>query len=172
MKNLQWLKQVPQELGWYLAGFADGEGSFNVSLKQTPEYRLKWQVESSFNVSQRDITLLALFKRELGCGTIRKRKDGVIYYEVRNYRAILEKVIPFFEKFPFRSATKKSNFSIFRRIVKLMVEGQHLNPDGLREVLRLREKLNPGRGRKRKYSIGDYEHSRRISSETIRQSPA
>jgi hypothetical protein len=167
----KWLKAIPMEIGWYLAGFADGEGSFNVSLKRIEGSQLGWQVEPSFNVSQRDITILALFKRTLGCGTLRKRKDGVVYYEVRNLRALKERVIPFFERFPFRSATKKSNFSIFRRIILMMTEGRHLDPIGLKEILRLREKLNSGRGRKIKYTFGDYVDyiSHRKSSEAIRQ---
>jgi len=34
-----WLRKVPQEKGWYLAGFVDGEGSFNVSLRKRNDYR-------------------------------------------------------------------------------------------------------------------------------------
>ena len=30
----EWLNKIPDELGYYLAGFVDGEGSFNVSLRQ------------------------------------------------------------------------------------------------------------------------------------------
>ena len=33
-KKLTWLKQIPEKIGWYLAGFSDGEGSFNVSLRK------------------------------------------------------------------------------------------------------------------------------------------
>jgi len=32
----EWLDKIPQSLGYYLAGFVDGEGSFNVSLRQKP----------------------------------------------------------------------------------------------------------------------------------------
>ena len=162
-------KQIPNHIGWYLAGFADGEGSFNISLKRDAEYRLGWHIEPSFNVSQRDKTILALFKRHLGVGTLRNRKDGVVYYEVRNYRALQERVIPFFEKFVFLSSTKKRNFSIFRKIVALMNEGQHTNAEGLKKILLLREQINKGHGRTRKYSLDDYLDSQTESSETIRQ---
>ena len=150
-----WLRKVPQEKGWYLAGFVDGEGSFNVSLRKRNDYRLSWQIVMAFNVSQRDITNLFLLKKYLGCGKIKKRKDGLYYFEVVNQKSIFEKVIPFFRKFYFLSVSKKRNFSIFRKIANLVEEGSHLSKDGLREIIELRERLNTGRGRKRKYNQRD-----------------
>lgn len=154
-KNLVWLKKVPERIGWYLAGFADGEGSFNVSLRKKEDYRVEWQVVLMFNVSQRDITNLVLLKRYLGCGRLQHRKDGVHYYVVGNNRAIMERVIPFFQRFYFFSSSKKKNFSLFCRITELIEKGAHLHPEGLQEILALREKLNEGRGRKRKYNQND-----------------
>ena len=168
MEDERWVKQIPNHIGWYLAGFTDGEGSFNVSLKRDPEYRTRWHIEPSFNVSQRDRTSLVLFKRYLGVGGLRQRKDGVTYYEVRNYHALQERVVPFFKMFSFFSSTKKRNFSLFKRVVELMNEGKHTNKEGLEEILRLRENMNEGRGRKRKYSLDDYLDSQTKSSETIR----
>ena len=169
MEEKKQIKRIPNHIGWYLSGFTDGEGSFNVSLKRDSEYRVRWHIEPSFNVSQRDITVLALFKKHLKAGTLRQRKDGVNYYEVRNYRALHEKIIPFFEKYNFFSRVKKKNFSIFRRIIALMYQGIHTSPQGLKRILILREQLNKGRGRKRKYSLDDYLDSQTESPETIRQ---
>lgn len=168
MKDQQWLKQIPNHIGWYLAGFADGEGIFNVSLKQDPASQTRWHVELSFNVSQRDRTSLALLKRYLGVGRLRQRKDGVTSYEVRNYHALRERVIPFFEKFSFFSSTKKKDFSLFKRVVELMNKGEHNRKEGLKEILLLAEKMNERRGRKWKYSLDDYLDSQMKSSETIR----
>ncbi len=159
-----WLKQIPDEIGFYLAGFTDGEGSFNVSLRNKPDYKSKWQVCPCFNVSQKDITILTQMKRYLGCGQIKKRKDGLFMFEVGNYAMITERVIPFFRRFNFRSATKKRNFSIFREIIDLM-NGDHLTDDGLKKIIELREKLNEGAGRTRKYS---FENIYGESSETTR----
>ena len=155
MKQEQWLRRVPQEVGWYLAGFVDGEGSFNVSLKRADDYKIQWKLAPSFNVSQRDISNLITLKKVLGTGTLRKRKDGVIYYELRNYHMLIKRVIPFFNIFSFRSRQKVRNFSIFKRILRKMEEGKHLTKKGFREIVELRETLNEGRGRKRKYTIKD-----------------
>jgi len=162
--STNWLKQIPDKVGFYFAGFADGEGSFNVSLRNKQDYKKKWQVCLCFNVSQRDITILAKMKRYLGCGKIKKRKDGLFMYDVSNFSMIKERIIPFFQKFSFQSASKKKNFLIFCQIANLM-NGEHLTEKGLKEIILLREKLNVGAGRKRKYCFKDIYGE---SSETIR----
>src|SRR5690242_16577276 len=103
-------KQVPTDIGWYLAGFADGEGSFNVS--------------------QQDTVILSLFKRHLQCGTMRQRQDGVWYYEVNHLTPILENVIPLFDHFHFLSAKKKRDFAKFKQIAKIIRSGRHGSKEG------------------------------------------
>ena len=117
------IARVPAEVGYYLAGFTDGEGSFNISFRPRQDYPIPWKVSVSFNVSQKDRVILALFKRYLGCGTLRGRPDGVWYFEVTNLNAVVENVIPFFERFPFLSAKKKRDFAKFKQIVALMQKG-------------------------------------------------
>lgn len=164
------IKKVPPKIGYYLAGFADGEGSFNVSFRPRKDYPVPWKVSLSFNVSQKDRVILALFKRHLGCGTLRGRPDGVWYYEVTNFGAIKENVIPFFERFRFLSAKKKRDFAKFKQIVALMREERaHLNPDGIRKILEIREDMNDGG--KRRHAHTDILASLTESSETIRQAP-
>ncbi len=144
------VKEIPPEIGYYLAGFADGEGSFNVGFRPRNDYSMPWKISLCFNISQRDPVILALFKRYLKCGTMRRRKDGVWYYEVNNLRAIKENVIPFFKRFNFLSARMKRNFSKFIQISELMEEGKHLTREGIEEILKIRKKMN--NGGKRKYS--------------------
>ena len=142
--------RIPSEIGWYLAGFADGEGSFNVSFRPREDYSLPWKVSLCFNISQRDPVILSLCKRHLECGTMRQRQDGVWYYEVNNLQPILENVIPFFRRFHFLSAKKKRDFSKFIEIAELMKAGKHLSRDGIEEILRIRLDMNDGG--KRKYT--------------------
>jgi hypothetical protein len=150
-----------------LAGFTDGEGSFNVSFRPRPDYQVPWKVSVSFNVSQKDRVILALFKRYLGCGTLRSRPDGVWYYEVTNLNAVVENVIPFFERFGFLSAKKKRDFFKFKQIVSLMQKGAHLTPNGIREILEIRDDMNDGG--KRRYSHSEILASLLESPETTRQ---
>ena len=161
------IKEIPPRIGYYLAGFADGEGSFNVSFRPRNDYKLPWKVSMCFNISQRDRVILALFKRHLKCGTMRQRKDGVWYYEVNNLTAIIENVIPFFKKFNFLSAKKKRDFDKFVRISKILSSESHLTIPGLKEILNIREDMNDGG--KRRYSTEQILRKLEKSSETTRR---
>ena len=151
----KWLKNINPKDGYYIAGFTDGEGSFNVSLKKRNDYVGEWKITASFNISQKDRVILSWIKKILGCGTLRERRDGVVYYEVTNVASLKEKIIPFFIKFNFISSRKKTNFSIFKQIVEIMSNGEHLKKEGFEKILQLRETLNEGKGRKRKYNLSD-----------------
>jgi hypothetical protein len=136
------VEAIPPDIGHYLAGFTDGEGSFNVSFRPRSDYAFPWKVSLCFNISQRDPVVLFLFKKHLECGTMRQRQDGVWYYEVNNLRPLLENVIPFFERFHFLSAKKKRDFSKFKALAELMSQGRHLSREGVDEILAIRRGMN------------------------------
>lgn len=163
-------KKVPPRIGYYLAGFADGEGSFNVSFRPRSDYKNPWKVSLCFNVSQKDKVILTLFKRWLGCGTLRSRPDGVWYFEVNNLVAIRDNVIPFFKQFGFLSAKKKRDFSKFCQLSDLLSEGQ-IDEEKVKVILSIRRDMNDGG--KRKYSESDIleRYTPKESPETIRQTP-
>ena len=149
------IKQIPQSIGYYLAGFTDGEGSFNVSFRKRKDYNMPWKISLCFNVSQKDKVILALYKCHFCCGTLRQRSDGVWYYEVNNFKAINENVIPFFQHYGFLSAKKKRDFSKFKKIAQLISQKKHLNTEGIKEILNIRRTMNDGGVQRRKYTDGD-----------------
>lgn len=157
MNNTEkWLKTIKPEIGNYFTGFADGEGNFNVSLRKREDHTMGWQVVLTFNVSQKESYILSQFKKIFGCGKlIQRRSDGLFMYSVANPRSLQEKVIPFFRRFKFLSQTKKKNFSLFCQIAELVFAKRHLTDEGLRKIVNLREELNKGKGRKRKYNAND-----------------
>ncbi len=145
------IKNISTDIGYYLSGFTDGEGSFNVSvINRMKDYKHGWKVSLSFNISQKDETVPLLFKKVLNCGRIRYRRDGICYFEVRKLQDILQIVIPFFIKFPLISKNKKEIFYIFCHIAQIVGKKQHLEKKGMEEILRLRDLMKVGR--KRKYS--------------------
>ncbi len=144
------LDKISKEIGFYLSGFADGEGSFNISLIKRDDYKNKWKVTVAFNISQKDNTIPLLYKEILNCGTIRYRKDGICYYEVTNIKDIRFIVIPFFKKFPLLSQERKLKFKIFKQIAEIVYYKKHLERGGMKRLLKLRSKMKVAR--KRKYS--------------------
>jgi hypothetical protein len=163
------VERVPQEIGCYLAGFADGEGSFNVSFRPRSDDSFPWKISLCFNISQRDPVILSLYKRHLGCGTMRQRRDGVWYFEVNSLDAIRRNVIPFFRRFGFLSAKKKRDFAKFVELAEIMERGEHLTREGVERILDIRRDMNDGG--KRRYDDGRIVERMKAwkSSETTRQ---
>jgi hypothetical protein len=47
-----WMDRIPRDLGNWVAGFVDGEGSFNVPIRRAHDRGMPWRIGLSFNVSQ------------------------------------------------------------------------------------------------------------------------
>ena len=150
---------------FYIVGFVDGEGSFNISFKIREDYKHKVQIYPSFNISQKERRILEWIKHYLNCGTIRNRGDGVYYYEVHNLKDLVEKIIPFFNRYKLRTR-KQSSLQIFSKIVLYIYQKKILSFDDIKKIYFLRDKIKVGR--KRKYSVEDLERAWE-SSETICQ---
>ena len=97
-----WLNAIPPDLGHYVAGFVDGEGSFNVPIRRSRDRSMVWRASLSFNVSQIGREAPELLRSAFMTGTIRGRRDGVFYFEITKPDALVERVFPFFERFPLR----------------------------------------------------------------------
>jgi len=166
-ETVRWLENIPSDVGYYISGFVDGEGSFNISVRKHPGYRLGWKTSLAFNVSQKGALSLELLRRTFKCGYVRKRWDGLHYFEVVELEKIIAKVIPFFDKFQLRSE-KIKDFRIFKEAAKLMEKGEHLTKTGIIRILKLREPMNYG-GKNRRLDIKVIIANLTGSSETIRQ---
>ena len=68
-----------EQIGHYIAGFVDGEGSFHVAVQRNPTTRLKWQVAPEFHVSQNggNRHVLMLIREILGCGYVNRTTQAV-----------------------------------------------------------------------------------------------
>jgi hypothetical protein len=141
-----------ERLDGYISGYVDGEGSFSVSIQRNPTCRVGFQLVPEFHVSQNGdrVQVLEVIRTRLGCGRIRpnSRRDRAVVLVVRDRKALLERVIPFFERSPLLSA-KQADFQTFARIVRAMALGQHLTDSGFAELLELALSMNGG-GRYRK----------------------
>ena len=166
-----WLDSIPADVGHYIAGFVDGEGSFNVPIRRSGDRGLPWRVSLSFNVSQVGPEAPSFLRQTFGVGTVRGRGDGVFYFEVTTPSALEARVFPFFERFPLRGP-KAGDLAVFREITRLVQLGQHLLPDGIIGILALRSPMNRGGKRRRSddeivAALRDWE-----SSEAIRRAPS
>src|SRR5437764_1057600 len=101
------LERIPSATASYFSGFVDGEGSFNVALIPRSEYRFGWKIYLTFNVAQKDPTVLNLIRNHFGVGRLEQRKDGVWNYSVNDIHSLQKLIIPFFKLYPFLSKSKQ-----------------------------------------------------------------
>ncbi len=166
-----WLDRIPRDLGNWIAGFVDGEGSFNIPVRRERDRGLPWRVSLSFNVSQIGPEVPELLGSIFEVGTVRGRGDGAFYFEVTKPGDLVKRVIPFFNRFPLRGP-KRSDLEIFIKVMELVRSGRHLTISGIEEALILRAPMNRGGKRRRSddeiiEALRDWE-----SSEAIRRAPS
>ncbi len=124
------IKEIPDHLGFYFAGFVDGEGSFHLTFRRRKDYKLPWKVSLVPQcLSERQSYPWLCLRRLLGVERFGKR--GVESGCLRSITSIQssEHVIPFFNKFGFLSAKKKRDFAIFKQMAELMSSNAHLDTE-------------------------------------------
>ena len=173
MTQERWLQDVPERIGHYLAGFADGEGSFSVTICKSKYAKLRWKIDPLFQVYQHkdNSRILHVFKDVFECGYVSEKggNPSCHVYCIDSIRDLLGKVIPFFEKYPM-VGEKHNNFLLFKEIVVGISLKEHLNPSGFIRLAKIAFKMNR-LGKYRHNSLEDIINSLEQSSETIRQDP-
>jgi hypothetical protein len=145
-------------LFYFMAGFVDGEGTFNVSFtKQKYVYNeqgFKWLVHVCFQVYQHEDhrEILELLKDKVfHTGRIYRKSSpyNVFTFTIDNPRNLSEKVIPFFEK--YKLIVKQKDLQLFKKVVNLILQKKHLTKKGFNEILDIAFQMNAS-GKQRKYS--------------------
>jgi hypothetical protein len=143
------IETIPVSLGSFLSGFALGEGSFMIVCRKRGDYRRSFKLSAAFNVSQHDRVPLDLFRETVGCGGLRKAGNAGWYWEVNRLSDLVDRVVPFFDRFPI-VGEKAETYRLWKRAVALLAAGD-LSGQDYHQVLALRERMN--RGGKRRYRM-------------------
>ena len=132
----------------WITGFVDGEGCFHVGINERSDMTSGYQILPEFTVVQheRDAQVLHALKAHFGCGVVRRNHGDRMAYRVRGHEHLLERIVPFFEKHPLKTS-KRIDFQRFRRVVRMMADGAHLEAEGVGKIRELAEGMNRGRSR-------------------------
>ena len=84
----------------FIAGFLDGDGSIFSQLVQRPDYKLKFQVKTTVNFTQKSnrAWFLHYLHDKVGCGRVRDRKDGCWEYAISintEVKSLVEALAPY-----------------------------------------------------------------------------
>lgn len=130
----------------WLTGFVDGEGCFVVNIAQS-QVSVGYRVGLVFTITQhiRDHKLLETFANYFDCGWIFVNSNKpIVCFIVSKLSDILEKIIPFFLKYPLISA-KSQDFNCFVEVALLMKKKAHLSKEGLEQIRSIKLKMNRNR---------------------------
>ena len=127
----------------WVVGFIDGEGCFHIGINQNKEMKLGVQVLPELTVTQHQVDEQVLhgLKDYFKCGVVRNNHGKIKCYRVRGHQNLLTKIIPFFEKHQLKTK-KRIDFVKFRKVVRLMEDGAHLEPEGLERIREIKNQMN------------------------------
>lgn len=132
--------------GNFIAGFIDAEGSFRVRVSKSNERKTGWMVEPVLQIGlhKKDLALLELIQKAWGGvgSTGSMGKDGVIF-RVSSLNVLNEIIIPFFTRYPLLTS-KQINFELFKKVVDLMNQKEHLTIEGLKKIVSIKASMNLG----------------------------
>ena len=144
----------PDEVRWFLAGFIEGEGALAVSVKRHPTARFGYYVDPEFflyqHVSGR--RLLELAREVFQTGRIYPKPGNpkVLVFAITARRSLIEKVVPFFERYVLPLSCKRETFERFREILEMMERKEHHSPEGMVRIVEQAYAMNAaGKGRQR-----------------------
>ncbi|OGZ04624.1 MAG: hypothetical protein A2648_00805 [Candidatus Lloydbacteria bacterium RIFCSPHIGHO2_01_FULL_41_20] len=150
MKELTQMRNLNPD---YIVGLVDGEGSFTVYIRDPKLPRSNARrvtVEPKFYVKliDKDKEILYQLQKFFGCGSVYFQKDNrpnhqnCYRYEVYNRNDLLKIIIPFFKKNKLKFVSKKNDFNIFCRMMKMIAKNDHLNYKGLRLLFDLKQLMH------------------------------
>jgi len=132
---------------WFVSGFTDAEGSFQINLRKRLNYKLGWYTLGKFRIElhKKDLELLKsiqLFFNGIGqVGVVSTRKSA--YFEVTKLNDLINIIIPHFDKYSLKSA-KSIDYLLWKQCLFLMLTKEHLTQSGLENIISIKAALNWG----------------------------
>jgi len=129
----------------FITGFTDAEGSFMIRIRKSPRYATGWLVVALFSITldKKDLGILQAFKAYFGGGSILKDGKSTFKFRIESLELIIKKIVPHFDKHPL--ITKKlGDYLLFRAVVELMKDKEHLTMQGLHKIASIKASINLG----------------------------
>ena len=142
--------QACTHLPSYISGFFDGEGCFSVAIAPRRSLKTGWEVRPSVSASQNAdrSQVIEEIARFFGCGAIRPDPgDRTVKWESRSLHDLVEHVLPHFRVYRLRSG-KQRDVEALDTVCAAMLDGRHLDVDGLSAIVSIVSTMNPS-GRRR-----------------------
>lgn len=130
-----------EDLNFYnwLVGFTDGDGCFNIDLREKEQ-----KVNFTFKLDQNNYNLriLYLIKSKLKIGLINNSKGGASTYRVRDREQIKNQIIPIFDLIPLRTS-KEFNYLKFKKAIEIWENPNLTKENKIKQIKEIKETKIP-----------------------------
>lgn len=131
----------------YISGFIDAEGCFHVSLIKNSNLKSGLSVRAIFQISlhRKDKALLERIRDFFDVGRVAIRSDGAVFYEVSSIKDV-QIILKHLETYPLitAQAIKWGDLQLFKQVVDLMINQEHLTSEGLAKIVNIKASMNFG----------------------------
>jgi hypothetical protein len=131
---------------WFITGFSDAECSFSVTIRKNPRGNT-WWVDHRYSIGLhiKDLALLQLIQEYFGgIGRILEDpKKARAELRVSSLEELVTVILPHFNTYNLITK-KQADFLLFREILLLKKDKEHLTKEGLQNLVNLRATLNLG----------------------------
>lgn len=133
----------------YVTGFSDAESTFSLKIVKRSTNKTGWHIKPIFRIELHHIDALILknIHSFFGVGNFRIQsstgRNPVAIYSVESIKDLINVIIPHFDKYPLLTK-KKADYEIFKNIVIMMSNKEHLTMEGVQKIVSMRASLNKG----------------------------
>lgn len=130
----------------WMAGFASGDGSFNLKISDSNTSLLGKRVQLRFSIELniREKTLIQHLPAYFELTNISKNiyiNSKVAKFQIVNTSDILKKIVPFFDKYLIKGK-KSFDFRSFKQAAVIIKNKYHLKTEGFEKILDLKTRMN------------------------------
>ncbi len=128
---------------WFITGFAEGEGSFIINITKNNKTGWRVQVEFKIGLHKKYLSLLKGIQKFFKVGAVYKQGDDAAQFLVQSAKELIV-IINHFDKYPLITRKKRGDFQLFKQVVYMMLNKDHLTLQGLGKIISIKASLNLG----------------------------
>ena len=141
---------------WYITGFSDGEGSFQITIQDLKGKGLTgFKPFLEFKITQKNDSVGVLFEIQkfFNCGRIciDNRKSDTMKFVITNVDDLVYKLVPHFDKYQLVTS-KYLNYIDFKSALILLKNKEHFKYEGIQKLKLIKSTMNKARSFEDKYN--------------------
>lgn len=127
---------------FWLAGFADGDGSFQIFIRNSKTHKLGKNVTLVFRITQKCPELLEKIMKALNGGSMHKTlSDNCYRYSTVNFKRAIFRA-SYFDNYTLQNNQKWLRYCCWKKALLIVQDKEHLTEKGLEKIQTLKNNIN------------------------------